>query len=151
MPDITLISAALTSLKAAIDIAKCLRETDQSLLEKAELKLKLADLVGALADAKIQLVEVQDALATKDQRIAALEAAFEIKDSVVRRYDAYYSVDGSGRPVGVPFCLRCWEVEHKRRQLVFDAKSDRTQVCTACGHQYNWQLAREIRADESNA
>ena len=149
MPDITLISAALTSIKTAIGIAKLLREPDQS-LEKAELKLKLADLVGALADAKIQLVEVQDALATKDQRIAELEAAFEIKDSVVRRYDAYYSVDGSGRPVGVPFCLRCWEVEHKRRQLVFDVKSQRTRVCTACGHQYNGQLVGEIRADESN-
>ncbi|MBI2472646.1 MAG: hypothetical protein HYV59_15635 [Planctomycetes bacterium] len=149
MPDITLISAALTSLKAAIDIAKFLRETDQS-LENAELKLKLADLVVALADAKIRLVEVQDALTTKDQRIAELEAAFEIKDGMVRRYDAYYSVDGSGRPIGVPFCLRCWEVEHKRRQLVNDANRQRTRVCTACGHQYNWQLAREIRADESN-
>jgi len=44
---------------------KLLRETDVS-LEKAETKLKLAELVGALADAKLELAEVQNLLLEKD-------------------------------------------------------------------------------------
>jgi hypothetical protein len=144
MPDIATIAAALTSLKTATDIAKFLRESDLS-LEKAELKLKLADLVGALADTKIELVEVQEALTEKDKRIAELEEAFQLKDSFVRRYDAYYATDTNGRPLGVPYCLRCWENDHKRRQLVHEAKDWRTRVCPTCGHKYEGRLAGDIQ------
>ena len=52
MPDIATIAAALNSLKTATDIVKFIRESDLS-IERAELKLKLADLVGALAEAKL--------------------------------------------------------------------------------------------------
>ena len=144
MPDLATIGAALNSLKTAIDIAKFLRESDLS-LERAELKLKLADLVTALADAKIQLVDVQEALAEKDKRIAELEEAFQSKDALVRRHDAYYAVDETGNPVGAPYCLRCWEVECRKRQLVHDAKDYRTRVCIACGHRYEGRLAGDIQ------
>lgn len=144
MPDIATIAAALTSLKTATDIAKFLRESDLS-LERAELKLKLADLVGALADAKLELIEVQETLSEKDKKIAELEEAFQIKDELVRRYDAYYQIDEAGNPIGLAYCLRCWENDHKKRQLVHDAKDRFTRVCTACGHRYEGRLAAEIR------
>lgn len=120
-----------------------LRESDLS-LERAELKLKLADLLSSLADAKIELVEVQEVLAEKDKRIAELEDAFQNKDSLVRRYDAYYTGDENGEPNGVPYCLRCWENEHKKRQLVHDSKEYRIRVCTSCGHRYEGRLAGDI-------
>lgn len=44
MPDMASVSVVLTSIKTATDIAKLLRETDVS-LEKAETKLKLAEMV----------------------------------------------------------------------------------------------------------
>jgi len=147
MPDITTIAAALNSLKTATDIAKFLRETDLS-LERAELKLKLADLVGALADTKLELVEVQESLSEKDKRIVELEDAFQSKDAFVRRYDAYYVADESGNPIGVPHCLRCWENDHKKRQLVHDAKDYRTRVCTSCGHRYEGRMAGDIQPPE---
>jgi hypothetical protein len=56
------ISAILTSVKTATDIAKLLKASDVS-LEKAETKLKLADLIGALADVKMQLADVRESLA----------------------------------------------------------------------------------------
>jgi hypothetical protein len=145
MPDLATIGAALSSLKTATDIVKFLRESDLS-LERAELKLKLADLLSSLADTKIELVEVQEALADKDKKIASLEDAFQNKDSLVRHYDAYYTVDESGKPIGVPYCLRCWENEHKKRQLVRDSKNFRNQVCTSCGHQYDGNHAYEIHS-----
>lgn len=150
MPDLATIGAALSSLKTAIDIAKFLRSSDLS-LERAELKLKLADLVGALADAKIELVEVQESLTEKDKRIAELEAAFQSKDMLVRRYDAYYGADAEGNPVGVPYCLRCWETDHRKRQLVHAAKDRHSRVCTSCGHQYDNRLAEEIQLPPKDA
>lgn len=144
MTDIATISAVLSSLKTATDIAKFLRESDLS-LERAELKLKLADLAGALADAKFELSEVQEALSVKDKRIAELEDAFQSKDGLVRRYDAYYQMDEAGSPIGVAYCLRCWENDHKKRQLVQDAKDRFTRVCAGCGHRYEGRLASEIR------
>jgi hypothetical protein len=144
MPDIATISTVLNSLKAATDIVKFLRESDLS-IERAELKLKLADLISALAEAKIELTEVQETLSAKDKRIADLEEAFQSKDTLVRRYDAYHATDESGNPTGVPFCLRCWENDHKKRQLVHDTKERRTMVCTTCGHRYDGNLAYEIQ------
>ena len=59
--DIAAIGSLLGSLKTATEITKFIRESDVS-LEKAETKLKLAELVSALADAKLEAVEVQQAL-----------------------------------------------------------------------------------------
>ena len=145
MPDITAIAAVLGSLKTATDIAKFIRESDIS-IERAELKLKVADLVSALADVKIELVELQETFAAKEQRIQELESAFQSKDSLIRKYDAYYHANAEGEPLGVPYCLRCWENDHKQRQLVHDAKEYSTRICTSCGHRYGGRLAGEIQA-----
>jgi hypothetical protein len=144
MPDLTTISAALSSLKSAIDIAKFLRETDLS-LEKAELKLKFAELVSKLADTKIELVEIQDVLIEKDKRISELEEAFEIKSTIIRHGDAYYVANAEGNPVGVPYCLRCWENDHKKRQIVYVAKDHFTRLCTTCGQKYDGRMTYEIQ------
>lgn len=144
MPDIAAIGAILGSLKTATDIAKFIRESDIS-IERAELKLKVADLIGALADVKLELVELQETFTSKDQRIRELEEAFQSKDMLVRRYDAYYRADAEGSPAGVPFCLRCWENDHKQRQLVHDANEFRNRLCTSCGHRYSGRLADEIQ------
>jgi hypothetical protein len=149
MPDISAISAVLGSLKTATDIAKFIRESDVS-IERAELKLKIADLFSALADVKMELVELQDTFAAKEQRIRELEEAFQAKGSFVRRYDAYYRADAEGNPVGVPFCLSCWEKDHRQRQLVTDAGGYRKRICTSCGHRYDGNLAREIPQTKPN-
>lgn len=147
MPDFATIGAALSSIKTATDIVKFLRGSDLS-LERAELKLKLADLLSSLADAKIELIEVQETLAGKDKKIAELEDAFHKKDSLVRQYDAYYTADENGKPTGVPYCLRCWGNDHKQRQLVRTSRDHGTRVCTSCGHQYGGRLAGDIQPPE---
>lgn len=148
MPDIAAIGAVLSSLKTATDIAKFIRESDLS-IERAELKLKVADLVSALADVKLELVELQESFAAKDDRIRELEEAFQSKDSLVRWRDAYYRLDESDKPVGVPYCLRCWENDHKQRQLVHDAKDRHSRVCTTCGHRYEGFSASEIQPQKT--
>lgn len=147
MPDIATIGAALSSIKTATEIVKFLRESDTS-LERAEMRLKLADVVSALADAKMEIVDVQETLAQKDQRISELEEAFQSKDALVKHYDAYYARNSEGKAIGAPFCLRCWEVNHKKRNLVRAPADRHVRICTDCRHQYSSHTAGEL---ESNA
>lgn len=142
MPDITTIAAVLNSLKAATDIAKFLRESDLS-LERAELKLKLADLVGTLADTARLILTLQETLSEKDKRISEARC-FSKQRRTRASLRPYYSADESGKPIGVAYCLRCWENDHKKRQLVQDAKDRFSRVCTTCGHRYDGRLAAEI-------
>jgi hypothetical protein len=144
MADLALISGALTSLKTATEIAKLLRESNFS-LEKAELKLKVADLISALADVKIELVDLQDTLIEKDKQIVALEAAFEIKDTLIRKGDTYYKLDEQGQKIGGPYCPRCWENDHKNRQLVHNPKNVRSWICATCHQEYHGLTTRHVK------
>jgi hypothetical protein len=72
MPDIAAISALIAGIKHATDIAKVVKEADYS-LEQAETKLKMAELIGSLADVKMQAAEIKELVLEKDKRIAELE------------------------------------------------------------------------------
>ena len=76
--DISSVTAVLSSIKTATDIARLIKDSDLS-LEKAETKLRLADLIGALADAKLEVVEVQQTLAEAEARVQELEAQFAVR------------------------------------------------------------------------
>jgi len=143
MADMTLIATALSGIKTATDIARFLKDSDFS-LEKAELKLKLAELVGALADVKMELAEIQETIAEKDKKIQELQEAFENKGEMIRRSDAYYMADENGKPHGVAYCLKCWEVDHKKRPLIKFAGNMHINVCPACSHQYSARLSQAI-------
>ncbi len=106
MTDLAGVSLVLSSIKAATDIARLLKDSNLS-LEKAEAKLKLAELVGALADAKIQIAEVQDLLLEKEAKIKKLEERADTKKNVVRESPWYWHVDG-GKKDG-PFCQQCYD------------------------------------------
>jgi len=145
MPDLSVIGSVLTSLKTATDIAKFLRESDFS-LEKAELKLKLAELMSALADAKMEMSSVQDGIAERERRIAELEEAFQRKAKVIRDRDAYYEMGEDGKPTGQPMCIRCWDVDHKLYELHSEAKDHFVKVCPACKSRYEARMAPKIAA-----
>lgn len=72
MVDYTLITSAISSLKAATEIATLIKESG-FLLEKAENKLKIAELLYALADANIKLAEIQQSMLEKDSVIKELK------------------------------------------------------------------------------
>jgi hypothetical protein len=133
------IGTAIGSVKMATDIARGLITASGS-VEKAELKLKIAEIANALAEARLALVDVQETVAAKDARIAELEEAFSAKNSLVRQNDAYYRVDEEGKPTGIPYCLRCWDVDHQQRQLVISAVDNRSRVCTVCKTHYERRM-----------
>jgi hypothetical protein len=152
MADIATIGAALSSLKTATDIVMFLRTSDSS-LENAEMKLKMAEIVSALADARMALTDAQIEMVEKDATISSLRDAFENKDQLIRHYDAYYESDENDCPIGVAYCLRCWEGDHKKRQLIRDAQDGRMRMCTGCGQRYEGRMSAEIfpRKEEINS
>lgn len=132
------ISLALNSIKTAIDIARLISESGTS-LEKAELKLKLAEILDALADAKIEITGFQSLLSEKDERIRELEEAFALKEKLVKKGDAYYGVDEHNAAAGDPYCLHCWETDHKPihlHQAGGGEKEGYFTVCSVCKNKY---------------
>jgi hypothetical protein len=137
----TAIASVLSSLKVATEIANLLRGSDLS-LDKAEAKLKLADMLNALADARIELATLRGTMQEKDARIAELEEAFSLKEALVLQGDAYYLKDGKRLTDG-PFCVKCWEGDHEARRLV---KAVGTKlICQACSSIYDQRNIRSLQ------
>jgi len=132
MPDIAVIASVLTSLKTASDIAKLVKDSG-STLAQAEFKLKLADLVGALADAKMQIAEIQDFVLEKDQTIRKLENQIALKGAVEWDGKVYWVVE-DGRPKDGPYCQRCYDVNGSLVRL--QEWGGGVRACLACDKTY---------------
>lgn len=78
MPDLATIATFLGSIKTATEIAKAIKLSDSS-IEKAELKLKIAELMESLADVKIQAIEIKELLQEKDLEIEKLKNLLNTK------------------------------------------------------------------------
>jgi len=129
--DIASIGSLLSSLKTATDIAKLIRESDVS-LEKAETKLKLAELVSALADVKIEAAEIQQALLDRDEEIRKLTAAAKLQADLRWEQPCYFLKNGDGGEE--PFCQNCYDSEKKLSRLHTDGEG--SFHCRVCKQSY---------------
>ena len=110
MTDIATFSTILSSVKTATEIAKLLRDSNLS-IEKAEAKLKLAELVNSLADAKLELAQLQEVMLGKDRRIQELEESLNLKEKLTWRDPVYY-LETKDSEEG-PFCPQCYDNNQK--------------------------------------
>src|SRR5690606_35084259 len=115
--DITAVGALLSSLNTAADIAKFIRTSDRT-IEKAETKLKLAELVSTLADVKLAAAEIQQALLERDERIRSLEGEAKIRASLVWRQPCYWI--SNDESVSEPYCQACYDDTKKLSRLHTD-------------------------------
>ena len=136
--DFTSVTAALGSLKTATDIAKFIKESDLT-LDKAETKLKLAELISALADAKLDVVNVQEKLAAAEGQIRALEAELQIKGDI-RWKEPLYWLEGDGRTDG-PFCQHCYDSDRKLVRL--QGNGEGWYECKVCKNSYETSESRQ--------
>ncbi|MCP4494493.1 MAG: hypothetical protein GY820_45420 [Gammaproteobacteria bacterium] len=126
MPDLATIATALSSIKTATEIAKYIKDGEKS-LEQAEYKLKVAELVGALADAKIEIAGIQDVILEKDREIEKLEGKLVLKQVMVWERPYYWKEENQGRDG--PFCQQCYDNEGKVIRL---QGSDGVWTCRTC-------------------
>jgi len=110
MAEIATIGAILTSVKTATEIAKMLKDSDLS-LEKAEMKLKLAELVSSLADVKLEAAKIQELLLEKDRLIRDLKDTQSLKEKLTWRAPVYYLLTQNGEEG--PFCPQCYDNNQK--------------------------------------
>ncbi len=131
MADIMAIGAAFSSIKAATDIARLLKDSTTS-LEQAEAKMQLAELISALADAKIEMATIQETLMQKESEIASLNDKLKVKDTIVWEKPYYFLVTDNEKDG--PYCQRCYDSE---KQLIRLQQPARTQPglweCHKCG------------------
>ena len=129
--DFSTISTMLSSIKTATDIAKFIKESDAS-LEKAEFKLKLAELVSALADTKIQASEIQELLIDKDTKIKELEDRLTIRDKLEWEQPYYWLLKGNQKEG--PYCQHCYDSKAKLIRL--QGNGEGYWECMACKNSY---------------
>ena len=131
MADLASISAMLSSIKAATDIAKTIRDSSIT-LEQVEYKLQLAELLDKLVDTKIQIASIQEIIREKDDRIRKLEKEAEMRGKMI--YEApYYWLDTGSRKDG-PYCQQCYDSVKKLLRL---QKYDNNHWrCMTCDNSY---------------
>jgi uncharacterized protein with ATP-grasp and redox domains len=141
--DFTQITAVLTGLKQASDLARAVREAGSS-LEQAETKLKMAEIIEALADAKMAAAEIQQGMLEQSAEISRLKDSLDLKDKLVRRDDAFYLTDANGEPVGDPFCSKCWQADRKAINLYQDGSRE---TCPNCKTRYNPNFVQRLSTE----
>jgi hypothetical protein len=135
MTDMASITAVLSSIKTATDIAKALSTLGPS-LEAAEHKMKIAELMELLAQTKIETIALQESMSEKEGEISRLQDALSLKVEIVKAGDAYFRKNSKGRPFGEPFCLRCWEADKKLFHLVHSPAGSDVFACSICRSEY---------------
>lgn len=131
MVDMASVSAAITSLKVATDIAKFFKDTDVS-FEKAETKLKLAELISALADAKMQFAEIRQVLIDKDAELRAVKGQLDVKEKLKWESPYYWIIDGDNKDG--PYCQCCYDKAHSLIRLQERVKG--YWECKSCNNTY---------------
>lgn len=109
MTDPTSIASAIQALKAASDMIKGMRGADFS-LEKAELKLRLADLAESLVSARTAVLDAQQEIGELRARIAELERAQNLSERMEFRNNVYFVTGESGSNAR-PYCPRCFDAD----------------------------------------
>jgi hypothetical protein len=132
MVDMGTITAAVSGIKAATEIAKLLKESSLS-LDKAEQKFKLADLIGALADVKMEMANIQQLLIDRDHRISELEEELRVKAKLTYESPFYWLIEGSKKEG--PICQQCYDNGGKIIRLQ-DYGEGRWH-CMTCNNGYN--------------
>jgi hypothetical protein len=129
--DATSLTTLLGSIKTAADIAKLIKDSGVT-LEQAEIKLKLAELISALADAKMETAEIQANIASRDERIRELEKAATIREAVSYKDPAYW-LSAAGGHDG-PFCQHCYDKDSKLVRLQDELNG--AWECRACKNRF---------------
>lgn len=144
--DIAGVGALLGSLKTAAETAKIIKDSDVS-FEKAETKLKLAELVSALEDAKLQAADIQQSLLDRDEQIRKLEGEAKLRAEIKWDPPCYWLSNTEGK--AEPYCQHCYDSSHKLIRLHSDGEG--FFDCRVCSNSYRTKERADREASEHRA
>lgn len=115
----------VASVKVAWEIAKAVKASTDA-IDDAQIKLQVAELIGALADARIQAADSAELISTLQQQLKS-KAQMKFNGSV------YYRIDNEGNEDG-PCCPTCFDARSNeiRLQRVSNPGSGSNWVCREC-------------------
>jgi len=129
------IGTAIAMVNGSLELVKKLSSASGA-VERAELKLKAAELIGSLADAKLALINSMEEAQAQQRTIAELQEALQLKATVGRVFDGYYQTDTNGKPHGDPFCARCWQADHRLFYLTSARPGAVETTCAQCNAKF---------------
>ena len=131
--EITAVTAILTGVKNATDIAKLIKDSGAS-LEAAEVNLKLVEIISALTEAKIEISVVKEVILEKDEEIKRLQAQINLKEHLIWEEPYYFVLTENGNKDG-PYCQKCNDSDKKLIRLQSPNKNGYWK-CNECNTGY---------------
>ena len=124
-----MVAEYVASIKAAWDLAKAIK-TSADAIDNAQIKLQIAELISALADAKIEAAE-------NAEKIAELSKLLKNKSEMLFEGRLYYRVLDEGSKEG-PFCPTCYDKDGKTIRLQPGSENPHhgDWRCHVCGTYY---------------
>lgn len=136
--DIAALGALLGNLKTAAELAKAIRDSGIT-LEKAEMKLQLAELISTIADAKVEASNLQQELLDRDTAIRALTEQLSVKAKLLWESPYYWQIDGDKKQG--PYCQQCYDKDSVLVRL--QGGGEGYWECKTCKNNYMEQRYRE--------
>jgi hypothetical protein len=130
-------ASVISTISAAIKLVGEIRDAGKA-IDEAALKLKIADVTSALADAKLGAVELKEQLDNQGREIGRLKAAFAFKGETVEKNNMTYRAK-DGRPIGMPYCPRCIAADGFYIQLTALETPGKPARCPQCKSDYGRQ------------
>ena len=127
---------ALSALSGGITLLKELSQAERE-YDKATLKLKIAELAGALATAQLALSEAQLEASAKDRTIATLKESFQRRAELVEHAGYRYDKGSDGMPQGSPYCPRCSDQDGILMHLTECGRGLLAVKCPQCNAEYH--------------
>jgi hypothetical protein len=118
----------VASLKSAADIARVLIAAEGT-FDKAELKLKLADLMVALAEARTQAAGMQDSISSMADELADAKKKLAFAGTMV--YEAPYYLNMADGQRDGPYCASCWDGRGKQAIRLYQ-NAPGYWICNTC-------------------
>lgn len=94
-----------------------------------ELYRKIVELEGEIIDLTREKRSLEEIISEKDKEIQRIKDALELKPKLIKQYDAYYQINDKGEATGEPYCMHCWEVNHKAIYLFSSGPNNRCHSC----------------------
>jgi hypothetical protein len=129
---------AFSTASQAIKLANELRSIDKE-VGQAELKLKIAELTGSLADIKLTLTDAKNDAVEKDEEIARLKKLQRrLADETVELYGYRYRKrkDGKEGGAGNPMCDVCLQKNGLLIETTHLPEPGRPLQCPNCKAKY---------------
>ena len=131
-----MVAEYITGLKVAWDVAKTLKIATDA-IDDAHIKLQMAELISALADAKIEAAENAEVIYKLKQQI-------DREESLIYEKGLYFRILVDGEKDG-PFCQKCYDSEgllmrtyEGQAYIATIEKWGNAHTCRKCNSVYGW-------------